>query len=364
MDKVDQQQAVIESQLKAIQVQEQEYASQQSLVRLLTLFLVIILSLAVYSIYSTVSLSNKKRQLEQINQTVITQKDEIEAMAEVARQHNEVKLGFFTGLSHEFKTPITLIMSYVESMIENDRIKSTRLIDEMKLIYANSHRLLRLINQLLDFRKLEERKFTLRASATSLYSFTTGVMANFKGEAARRNIDFELVCDNKELELFIDQSLMDKVYFNLLSNAFKFTPDNGKITITLKEAGNIVQIQFKDSGIGIPAPELPQVFNPFFRASNNNRNSSGIGLNLSREFVLLHGGTITVSSHHGAVFTIELQKGSAHLQPSEITQSGTTAPAALFTDMLTAEPETLPEITTSEKHTLLIWKTTPTWLLF
>ncbi|HJS01744.1 MAG TPA: substrate-binding domain-containing protein, partial [Flavobacterium sp.] len=151
MDRVDQQQAVIEKQQSAISVQEKEYASQNSLVKLLIFFIVIILSLGIYSVYSTLFISRKKKQLELINQTVIKQKDEIELMADIAEKSNAAKMNFFTGLSHEFKTPITLIMSYVESLIENDKIKGTSLIDEIKLIHKNSNRLLRLINQLLDF---------------------------------------------------------------------------------------------------------------------------------------------------------------------------------------------------------------------
>ena len=358
MDKVDQQQTVIKQQLDAISVQEQEYASQHSLVRLLTLFLVIILSLAIYSIYSTISISRKKRQLEQINSTVTSQKNEIEVMAAAAQRSNEAKLGFFTGLSHEFKTPITLILSYAESLIENDKIKGTRLMDELKLIYSNSHRLLRLINQLLDFRKIEERKFSLRASKTNIYLFTDQVMANFRGEAARRNIDFRLIADNKDIEVFIDNSLMDKVYFNLLSNAFKFTPDNGRITITIKDgADGTLKIIVKDSGIGIPEKELNMVFNPFFRASNNNKNSSGIGLNLSKEFIALHKGTIEVRSRQGTEFVITLYKGAEHLQPAEIiTSAATEYNTSLLQDDL--EYESLPEINLlapgQEKYTLLV----------
>jgi len=359
MDKVDQQQAVIDSQQGAIKVQEKEYASQNNLVRLLSFFLVIILSLTIYSIYSTISISRKKKQLERINQTVLDQNNEIQEMAQIAQKSNEAKLNFFTGLSHEFKTPITLIMSYVESLIENEKIKGTTLVDEVKLIHKNSNRLLRLINQLLDFRKIEEQKFTLRASNTKIYEFTNEVLTNFKGEAARRNIDFQLICKNKNLELFIDRGLMDKVYFNLLSNAFKFTPDNGKITISIVEnQDNTVKISFKDSGIGIPENELSNVFNPFFRASNNNKNSSGIGLHLSKEFVLLHHGTIELKSKQGSEFVITLLKGSSHLQPSEIINKVENLNAApnLITDNLDIEAD-LNEanaISESEKHTLLI----------
>ena len=359
MDKVDQQQAVIESQQGAINVQEREYASQNNLVRLLSFFLVIILSLTIYSIYSTISISRKKKQLERINQTVIDQNNEIQEMAKIAERSNEAKLNFFTGLSHEFKTPITLIMSYVESLIENEKIKGTALIDEVKLIHKNSNRLLRLINQLLDFRKIEEQKFTLRASNTKIYDFTNEVMTNFKGEAARRNIDFQLTCKNKNLELFIDRGLMDKVYFNLLSNAFKFTPDNGKVTISIIEnQDNTVKISFKDSGIGIPENELSNVFNPFFRASNNNKNSSGIGLHLSKEFVLLHQGTIELKSKQGSEFVITLLKGNSHLQPSEIINKAEKLNAIpnLITDNLDIESDINEAnlISDSEKHTLLV----------
>ncbi|MBS7254101.1 substrate-binding domain-containing protein [Flavobacterium branchiicola] len=359
MDKVDQQQLVIESQQGAINIQEREYASQNNLVRLLSFFLVIILSLTIYSIYSTISISKKKKELERINQTVIDQNNEIQEMAEIAAKSNEAKLNFFTGLSHEFKTPITLIMSYVESLIENEKIKGTALIDEVKLIHKNSNRLLRLINQLLDFRKIEEQKFTLRASNTKIYDFSNEVMANFKGEAARRNIDFQLICKNKNLELFIDRGLMDKVYFNLLSNAFKFTPDNGKISISIIEnQDNTVKIHFKDSGIGIPDDELSNVFNPFFRASNNNKNSSGIGLHLSKEFVLLHQGSIELKSKQGSEFVITLLKGNSHLQPGEIIQKveNLISIPSLITDNLSIEPD-LKEVNTisdAEKHSLLI----------
>lgn len=359
MDKVDQQQQVIEKQQSAIAIQEKEYASQNSLVRLLIFFIIIILSLGIYSVYSTLFITRKKKQLELINQTVIKQKDEIQLMAEMAEKSNEAKLSFFTGLSHEFKTPITLIMSYVESLIENDKIKGTALIDEIKLIHKNSNRLLRLINQLLDFRKIEEQKFSLRASKTNVYNFTNKIMANFKGEAARRNIDFKLIADNKNIELFIDRGLMDKVYFNLLSNAFKFSPDNGFISISIKETtSNSVKIVFKDSGIGIPDKELSDVFNPFFRASNNNKNSSGIGLHLSKEFIELHHGTIEVKSKQGSEFTINLLKGNNHLMTTEIIENNETKATIpdILLDDLSNDVDYFENkvVEDAEKHSLLI----------
>ncbi|MXN91665.1 substrate-binding domain-containing protein [Flavobacterium sp. Sd200] len=318
MDKVDEQQSVIESQQGAIKVQEQEYASQGNLLRLLSLFLVIIFSLALYSVYSTVSISRKKRQLETINHTVVSQKEEIEQMAEIARLSNDAKLNFFTGLSHEFKTPITLIISYVESLIDEDKIKGTKLAHELKLIHNNSNRLLRLINQLLDFRKIEEHKFSIRATETDLCQFSRDMMGNFTGEAKRRNIDFTLDCPSGKLDAFIDRNLMDKVYFNLLSNAFKFTPDHGTIAISIYEESDNVALRFKDSGIGIPQEEIASVFTAFFKASNNQKNSSGIGLHLSKEFIELHKGTIEVIAGAGAEFIIKLPKGHHHFNENEV----------------------------------------------
>jgi len=318
MDKVDEQQAVIESQQGAIQVQEKEYASQGNLLRLLSLFLVIMLSLALYSVYSTVSISRKKRQLENINQTVVAQKEEIEQMAALARQSNDAKLNFFTGLSHEFKTPITLIISYVESLIDEEKIKNSKLAHELKLIHNNSNRLLRLINQLLDFRKIEEQKFSIRVIRTDLCQFSRDIMNNFHGEAKKRHINFVLNCPTEPADAYIDRNLMDKVYFNLLSNAFKFTPDYGTITIGIYDQGNSIALRFKDSGIGIPQEDISAVFTAFFRASNNKKNSSGIGLHLSKEFVELHNGTIEVIDGSGAEFVIRLPKGSQHFSENEI----------------------------------------------
>ena len=218
---------------------------------------------------------------------------------------------------------------------------------------------MRLINQLLDFRKIEEQKFTLRASNSKIYDFSVDVMNNFKGEAARRNIDFQLICKNKALELFIDRGLMDKVYYNLLSNAFKFTPDNGKITITILEnTDNTVKICFKDSGIGIPDNELDLVFNPFFRASNNNKNSSGIGLYLSEEFVELHHGKIELKSKQGCEITVTLLKGNKHLKASEIVDKSDNQNniSNFLIDNVNSEAdiEIAKAHSESEKHTLLI----------
>lgn len=319
-DKITIQQSDIEQQQSVIDNQEKKYSSQSNLIKLLISLLIIVLSLAIYSIYSGIVIRRKKQELEDTNKKIKNQRNEIKKFSNELKQSNEARLNFFTGLSHEFKTPLTLILSSVESLENEFKNKGISINKEINLMYNNSRRLLRLINQLLDYRKTEDQKFTLRASKTNLLDFSKGIVSDFDREAKKKNIDFSLTTNNPELEVYLDRNLMDKVYFNLLSNAFKFTPEKGKISISIKEdkTNNTVKIHFKDSGIGIPENELKEVFKAFYQGSNNYRNSSGIGLHLSKSFVELHKGSIEIHSKNGAEFIITLQLGTAHLDEKEI----------------------------------------------
>lgn len=319
-DIIDEQHADIENQFEVIERQKNQYYFQNNLLKITIGSLAIILGLALYSIYSVVAIRKKNRQLQLTNEKVIIQRNQIEKIANEVKESNEAKLNFFTGLSHEFKTPITLILSSIESLRETFRSKGLKMAYEFELIQNNSNRLLRLVNNLLDFRKVEDQRFNIRASNTNLYLFSKKIFNDFEREANRRNIDFKILCNNEGLEVYLDRNLMDKVYFNLLSNAFKFTPDNGKIEIIIEDRkeSNTVTILFRDNGIGIPKSELEQVFKPFFKGSNNRKNSSGIGLHLSKIFVELHMGKIEVRSVHGTEFRIELYKGKTHFNEDQI----------------------------------------------
>jgi ABC-type sugar transport system substrate-binding protein/AraC-like DNA-binding protein/nitrogen-specific signal transduction histidine kinase len=319
-DKITIQQSDIEQQQSVIRNQEEKYSSQSNLLKLLFALFILTLGLAIFSIYSRITISRKKRELEERNKKIKSQRNEIKKFSEELKLSNEARVNLFMSLSHEFKTPLTLILSSVESLGTEFKNKGIAITNEISLMYNNSRRLLRLINQLLDYRKVEEKKFTLRASKTNLYNFSKNIIQDFDREAKKRNIDFTLVTNNPDLEVYLDQNLMDKVYFNLLSNAFKFTPEKGKISIIIKEdvTKNIVKIHFKDSGIGIPENELNEVFNAFYHGSNNYRNSSGIGLHLSKSFIDLHKGKIEINSKNGAEFIITLQLGKQHLEEKEI----------------------------------------------
>lgn len=320
LSKIENHKNDIEKQQLKLKELDETFSSQTNVLRIVVFLLITSLILGVISIISVVKLRKRKKELEIKNKKVTIQRNQIKKIAEEVRLSNEAKVNFFTGLSHEFKTPLTLILSSTESLSENKAIRENKLVSDISLIYNNSKRLLRLINQLLDFRKIEGRKFVLKAFESNLFQFSNNIFQEFKREAIKRNIDFNLTTNDENVLVYFDQNLMDKVYFNLLSNAFKFTPNNGKISIHIENdfKANEVSVTFKDSGIGIPSKELENVFTAFFQGSNNIKSSSGIGLHLSKEFIDLHHGSIEVKSLHGTQFIIHLKKGKSHLSSDEI----------------------------------------------
>ncbi|MCT3897449.1 substrate-binding domain-containing protein [Elizabethkingia anophelis] len=341
-DKIIEQQGVIENQVNAVKKQTELYSSQKTLFRYSIILLVLMFCLIAYAIYLIYAIKFKNKQLTLTNDRITIQRNQIENIANELKDSNEARVNFFTGLSHEFKTPITLILSSLESMKDSNKSKGIKPTYEVELINRNSNRLLRLVDNLLDFRKVENQTFNLRVSKTNIYNFSYAIFRDFENEAKKRNIKFEILTQNKDLELFIDRNLMDKVYFNLLSNAFKFTPDNGKIEIVIQEKGNQTVIYFKDNGIGIPEKEIGNVFEAYFKASNNRKNSSGIGLHLSKQFVELHLGKIEVVSFQGTQFILTLFKGNKHFNEDQIIKE---------TDLIDADTlskETFPEILVEE----------------
>lgn len=319
-EKINEQQLELEKQLQAIDLQEEKYYAQNNLLKIAMALLAVILSLAIYSIYSIRIIRRKNKELQVTNDKVVYQKNKLESIAEEIRRVNKAKINFFTGVSHEFKTPLTLIMSSLESIYMELKGSKSKYQTDLEVISRNSKRLLRLVNNLLDFRRIEDEKFNLKVSQTNLLEFSEKVSMDFKKEAKKRSITFEIESNNKDLSVYIDQNLMDKVYFNLLSNAFKFTPDHGIIKIKIQHVkeDDLVKIHFIDSGIGIPENEVKQLFQPFFKATNNAKNSSGVGLNITKQFVELHHGNIKVKSHQGTEFIISLPTTKTHFSKDQI----------------------------------------------
>lgn len=317
-DKINQQQNDIARQQQTIKEQIATYNSQSNLVKIMIALAAVLFFLMLWSIYLLYKNKKSKKRLELNNRKIIVQRNQIENFAKKLKESNESKINFFTALSHEFKTPLTLITSSIEN-IAGGSSGSLKAFDyETKLIINNSKRLLRLINELLDFRKLEGNSFRLKPVKTNLHEFLENIYSDFKSEALRKSITLEFTSNVESPLAYIDRDMMDKVFFNLLSNALRFTPKNGQITLTLSETDKFFEIIIKDSGIGIPKEEFERIFDPFTQAANNSKVSSGLGLFITKQFVELHKGQISVTSRQGAEFKVVLRKGKQHLAQYEV----------------------------------------------
>jgi signal transduction histidine kinase/ligand-binding sensor domain-containing protein/DNA-binding response OmpR family regulator len=214
------------------------------------------------------------------------------------RQHmemDEMKLRFFTNISHEFRTPLTLILSPLEDLLNKTKTDEDK--ELLAIIRRNATHLLTLVNQLLDFRKLDAGAPMLHKSIGDIVLFIKQQVELFAAGIARKGISFDFQTDADQLYMSFDAEKLSKVFINILSNAYKFTPAEGSIQVSLSQAdGNSIRIDITDTGIGIPENELKNIFERFYRVKredgDNNYQGSGIGLHISKEFVTLHGGEI------------------------------------------------------------------------
>lgn len=226
---------------------------------------------------------------------------------------NKVKMNFFTNISHEFKTPLSLIIGPVESLLETAEDETQR--SQLQIMKQNAKRMLRLINEILDLKKIDNEKLTLKTSAGEIVSFAEKVFQSFADNAERRNITYDFIAE-EDISCTLDWDKVEKIIYNLLSNAFKYTPDMGSIQLIISRSGNNVNIVVADTGQGIPGEDLERIFDRFYQGAARcyeNVSSTGIGLGLAREFVQMHGGTISVESSPGAGsrFTVTIPRGAA-----------------------------------------------------
>ena len=233
----------------------------------------------------------------------------------VEQQVTDIKLRFFTNISHELRTPLTLIVGPVENILQSERIsRSVR--SQLEIVQSNSQRMLRMVNQLLEFRKIQNQKMKLKIQPTLLSELVNETCANFKKEASDKHIDFTIENRAEDSTVWVDRGRMDTILWNLLSNAFKFTPAGKHIGVVIDSKPGFVTLAVEDEGIGI-APEKRSIL--FERFSSNNELSgsttgTGIGMNLTKELVDLHHGHIEVESElgKGTTFTVMLHTGREH----------------------------------------------------
>lgn len=251
-----------------------------------------------------------------------------------AQDINEAKLQFFINISHEIRTPMTLIITPLEKLLRN--CKEPELHNTYLMIYRNGQRILQLINQLMDIRKIEKGQMKLHFCDTNLVTFINSLISDFQIVARQKQIELTFNPEAEEINAWIDPDNFDKVLNNLLANALKFTPEKGQITISLRRGENTacatsplrkyVEIQVKDTGIGLDEKQKEHIFERFYQISNtttHNLGGTGIGLHLTRSLVLLHHGDITADNNtdgSGSTFTIQIPSGCEHLTEEEMNQ--------------------------------------------
>ncbi|MEP6677628.1 MAG: substrate-binding domain-containing protein, partial [Ferruginibacter sp.] len=324
--KIGTQQQDIQQQDTKLREQKRMYNNQRTLLYFLVSALVLVIILGGLAFHSLRENRKINRRLESQNLEISEQKKRIEEISAKAKTANEAKVSFFTNISHEVRTPLTLILGPLEDLLANP--KSSSFNQSLVLIQKNVIRLLRLVNQLMDFRKIDVEKMKVRTSENDIVSFIAEIVSSYKSISQKRSIDLRLITKERQVNIWFDSSMIDKVIFNLLSNAFKFTKDGGFIHIYINktEDGNHVSVKVEDNGVGMAKDGVENAFDAFYQGEYENYKGSGLGLALSKELVQLHKGTITVSSEKwkGTTFEIRLLTGNAHFTKEELIESDTT----------------------------------------
>ena len=303
--------------------------------------------------------------LNKLTQDRIKEKQLIENEREKRLKEEELnnkKLQFFTNISHEFRTPLTLIINPLIDIINN---KTYNLPDEVKekhiTIHKNTHRLSRLIDELMDFRKLELNKLKIKAQEIEVISFIEDIASYFSEEAQKNNITLSIENDVSQLKVWVDRSMLEKIIFNLLSNAFKVTPEEGKVLLEIYIKNDLSQIEtneylskgafeicVSDTGPGLEKEQLDKIFERFYQVDNLNKwyyGGTGIGLEVVRNFVELHSGKIEVNSQVGigTSFKVILPLGKSHFQEGEIRQKESDAASHKIERVATSWMQEIPK---------------------
>jgi signal transduction histidine kinase/ligand-binding sensor domain-containing protein/DNA-binding response OmpR family regulator len=289
------------------------------------IYLVIILGL----LYLFFMISRKWERLRQNLRFELLQKEQ-------EKEFNQRRLKFFTDISHELRTPLTLILAPLERIVQSN-FGSAKIKNQLMLMLRNGDRMLQLINQLLDIRRLETGHIQLKAAKGNIAVFIKEVSLSFRELAQDRNIEFRVDSSDKKIRIWFDRDKFEIILYNLLSNAIKFTPDQGKIGVTVElvndeetEDSGYVQIQIENTGKGIPKEHIDHIFDRFYTGPDmeeHKKSGTGVGLEIVRNLVDLHHGDISVESSYDEKgldgqtrFIIKLKCGKAHYAKNELLQ--------------------------------------------
>jgi len=273
----------------------------------------------------------RTNEIGEKNQQLQAQTLQLKEQAEKLQEMDKVKSRFFANISHEFRTPLTLIMGPLEHMLSDSTDPKTE--RTLNLMLRNSQRLLGLINQLLELSKFESGKMKLKSSRQNIVSFLKGITAAFEPVTAKNEVGLDFHTEEEDITLYFDPEKLEEVIYNLLSNAVKFTPPGGRISaaVTKNPGGQdnfpsgSVDISVRDTGPGIPREQLGHIFDRFYQSditSEHHRKGSGIGLAIAKEVVELHHGKIDVHSSEGmgTEFIIRLPMGKKHLESHQVVE--------------------------------------------
>ncbi len=258
------------------------------------------------------------------------EKKRAESLAELDR----AKTAFFSNVSHEFRTPLTLMLGPIEDALAEpvDRLPTVQR-ERLETAHRSSLRLLKLVNTLLDFSRIEAGRVQATYEPTDLAALTTELASNFRSACDKAGLRLSVDCPPLPQQVYVDRDMWEKIVLNLLSNAFKFTI-MGEIRVTLRAENGAATLSVQDTGTGIPAAELPRIFERFHRVEGSRgrtHEGTGIGLALVQELVKLHGGNVRVQSTHGqgSTFAVSVPMGAAHLPADRIGAGQTLSSTAL-----------------------------------
>jgi len=307
------------------------------------IIIVLFISAAVFSFYR-VRVGRLKARAKELDELVRLRTAELEEQSGKLKEMDKIKSRFFANISHEFRTPLTLILGPLDQMLTGPQEKEYDQKKKMRMMQRNSRRLLGLINQLLELSKFDSGTMKLQAARQDIVPFLKGVFHSFDSLAVQNEIELLFQTQAEDIPLYYDPVRLEEVFSNLLSNAVKFTPAGGRITLAVKvpevlpakegmEEQGFLEVFISDTGPGIPREELAHIFDRFYQADSTyeyHRQGTGIGLAIAREIVELHHGTITAHSPgiegSGTLFVIRLPMGDAHLKPQEIVELSPVSP--------------------------------------
>ncbi|MFA0964424.1 two-component regulator propeller domain-containing protein [Roseivirga sp. BDSF3-8] len=289
----------------------------------------------------------QKDKLEQQNREILSQRDKLIALNKKVKLVSQLRMSFFTNVSHEFRTPLTLILGPLQKLIK-DRKVNEEVLNTLNLINHNAQRLLHLINQIMDFRKVENGQMDLKVTSEDMNAFCYMIFEAFRSLAELKNIRYSYIERDLPDEVWFDKEKMEHVLYNLLSNAFKYTPEGGRISFEvqglkkeearletgIKGENGIISLRVSDSGIGISEENLPLVFKRFYRVASEKTleiGGSGVGLSLAEALIRSHHGEIFVESNvgQGSVFEVQFPCLKSAYTPSEIEHGSRKGPGIM-----------------------------------